>query len=638
MKLKRIAVKNFRCFDGNGVILDLSDRLTALIGPNSVGKTTIFEALLKVFSKNPIERVFGPEDFFSNSLELNIEVLLELPDCSLDLDCIFYEDTKNYILVDVFAFRLTEYDEVTSTFTYYGSLNKKEKLTIHVDGHSLKDEELKNVDFRKIDNNGKNLRGILEIFKLSTERFSLKDISQQGESLHENLTKFLKGKFSHEDKKRLQAEITKNAEKINSDINKVSFIEEFLEESSKIWEELKASSSIDFRYTPTTLDDYLEYLKITLDGKQIDELGDGEKSLIAILLMATLLEFHSKYLLSEGYCNLVLIEEPENHVSPQVLGRIVQTLEKIGEKPNVQVVLTTHSPSIIKRISPLSIRVMGNKKAVKRITETEVDLKYVRGAIQKYPELYFSRLIVLVEGDSEEEILPDFFKEHKIDIDLYNISVVPLGGRHVNHLWRLMEALECNYITLLDLDLGKSTGGWSRLESVVKDIKRYKKFPPYKRRSGHENLDRLLKEIHSYKIKEVKGRRNQAKTFSNMINIMKRLEKYNIYFSSPLDFDFHMLERFEKEYKTTINGEPKLSSKQAINKIFNLKTGKILNYTCNQQELFNWYNYLFLGEKGKPTIHRLAIEEIKKHNGWHNKLLSPFDQLVENIKKTVNIK
>ena len=42
-----------------------------------------------------------------------------------------------------------------------------------------------------------------------------------------------------------------------------------------------------------------------------------------------------------------------------------------------------------------------------------------------------------------------------------SVCVVPLGGRHVNHFWRLLERLEIPYVTLLDLDSGRFQGGWA---------------------------------------------------------------------------------------------------------------------------------------------------------------------------------
>ena len=43
------------------------------------------------------------------------------------------------------------------------------------------------------------------------------------------------------------------------------------------------------------------------------------------------------------------------------------------------------------------------------------------------------------------------------------VSVVPLGGRHVNHSWKLLNDLDIRHITLLDFDRERVGGGWSRI-------------------------------------------------------------------------------------------------------------------------------------------------------------------------------
>jgi putative ATP-dependent endonuclease of the OLD family len=61
--------------------------------------------------------------------------------------------------------------------------------------------------------------------------------------------------------------------------------------------------------------------------------------------------------------------------------------------------------------------------------------------VRAYPELYFASLVVLCEGDSEEIVLPRLATPLGLPLDRRFVSVVPLGGRHVNHFWRLLRDL-----------------------------------------------------------------------------------------------------------------------------------------------------------------------------------------------------
>lgn len=80
--------------------------------------------------------------------------------------------------------------------------------------------------------------------------------------------------------------------------------------------------------------------------------------------------------------------------------------------------------------------------------------------MQAFPEIYFSRLVVLGEGDSEEIVLPRLLAAEGLMVDEAAVCIAPLGGRHVNHFWRLLSGLKIPYVTLLDLDVARHGGGW----------------------------------------------------------------------------------------------------------------------------------------------------------------------------------
>jgi predicted ATPase len=53
---------------------------------------------------------------------------------------------------------------------------------------------------------------------------------------------------------------------------------------------------------------------------------------------------------------ILSIEEPENHLAPHYLGRIVERLFRLSQSPRGQVLLASHSPSIMSRIEPAQVR------------------------------------------------------------------------------------------------------------------------------------------------------------------------------------------------------------------------------------------------------------------------------------------
>ncbi|MBK0789719.1 AAA family ATPase, partial [Escherichia coli] len=90
-----------------------------------------------------------------------------------------------------------------------------------------------------------------------------------------------------------------------------------------------------------------------------ERLSDGMKSLFYLSLVKSAFDIEDEIInsgenelsisveaLDPPNLTIILIEEPENHLSPQYLGRIVKLCEDISENDRAQVVLTTHAPSL----------------------------------------------------------------------------------------------------------------------------------------------------------------------------------------------------------------------------------------------------------------------------------------------------
>jgi hypothetical protein len=158
-----------------------------------------------------------------------------------------------------------------------------------------------------------------------------------------------------------------------------------------------------------------------------ERLSDGLRSLFYLTLITSVFHAEDKAIsdtaadspllgqeLEVPPLTVLAIEEPENHLAPHYLGRILKLLEEIAGSPRAQVLLTSHSPAILKRIDPIAVRHLRldletHQTSVRQITlpeEADEAHKYVREAVRAYPELYFSRLVILCEGASEEIVLP----------------------------------------------------------------------------------------------------------------------------------------------------------------------------------------------------------------------------------------
>jgi putative ATP-dependent endonuclease of OLD family len=368
------------------------------------------------------------------------------------------------------------------------------------------------------------------------------------------------------------------------------------------------------------LEQLLRHLTIGFSPGQVESsvdfsrLSDGQKSLLYFSLVIAMHGLGRKVLKKEitdfdvnrlkpAVFTLVAVEEPENSLSPHYLGRIIKCLNSTVEAEDAQALVSTHSPSVLKRVAPQKIRYL--RLDAERKTKIATIIlpydgdeahKFVREAVEAFPELYFSRIVILGEGDSEEVVLPRVLKLEGLEADDSSISVVPLSGRHVNHFWRLLRGIDNPYVTLLDLDLGRYQGGWGRIRYAVQQLMA---FPPPEVKLTQENL------------KSIPLWNDATNPFSGDFGTqwVNYLERLGVFFSNPLDLDFSMLRDFPAAYGTQEDASNEAPADSTIKSVLGKKHGNVAQYTASDLLLFERYHALFkLGSK--PVEHLSALTRI----------------------------
>ncbi|MDT2465534.1 AAA family ATPase [Enterococcus avium] len=461
-----------------------------------------------------------------------------------------------------------------------------------------------------------------------------------------------------------------------SDQDGISLIEETISAQWKIYHNDNRFSDAKIKFGSTDLNKILKKLEVEFSpgphnrSYKIGDLGDGLQSLFYFSLIDAFLKTEEKGLkeisknidendrtlnVSPPELTILLVEEPENHINPQLLGNALSNLRSISKNENSQVVFTSHNPSVVKRIDPEEIRhvrmeSLFESSVVNKLVlpDRESDAyKYVKNAVIAYPELYFSSLIILGEGDSEEIIIPFFLKEKYPNLDSVGISVVPLGGRHVNHFWRLLNQLQIPYITLLDFDLERYGGGWSRIKYALKELI---KIDPAVGEVEMKNSKTTIADI----IDNLDKREDN--NYKGWLNFLK---ESSIYYSYPLDVDFLMLENYKNDYIETLSSNEgpfveiggkrikmqNISDEEKTTEEFKSKRdvsirntlkehgGSGEGYSDTQKELMIWYDYFFLG-RGKPVTHRLALNDITCDST--NTIPTVFQKMIIDVKEKLS--
>lgn len=133
-----------------------------------------------------------------------------------------------------------------------------------------------------------------------------------------------------------------------------------------------------------------------LDDIPFHFIGRGEQSIVKTNLALA----HNK----AQEANVILIEEPENHLSHTKLNQLIKTVKDSCE--NKQIIVTTHSSFVANKLGLGDLILLNNKKTLK-LNELSAGTKSFFEKIAGYDtlRLMLCEKAILVEGDSDELVV-----------------------------------------------------------------------------------------------------------------------------------------------------------------------------------------------------------------------------------------
>lgn len=211
----------------------------------------------------------------------------------------------------------------------------------------------------------------------------------------------------------------------------------------------------------------LRNIKIILSDLSLQEFEVGRNGLGMnnILYIAILIEYLKRRIqLNKSSGQLVLLEEPEAHLHPQLQASLISAIQDV----KVQTILTSHSTHITSQ-APLSAVVsltkredatiaVGNLALNAALTQPEVaDLERYLDSTKS--SLLFARKVMLVEGASELFLLPALFESiNGVNLEREGISLIAIHGVHFEVYSKLfcLGSLEKKCAIVADADLAPS--------------------------------------------------------------------------------------------------------------------------------------------------------------------------------------
>ena len=202
------------------------------------------------------------------------------------------------------------------------------------------------------------------------------------------------------------------------------------------------------------------------DGEGLDaEIAENGMGYNNLLFIATVLAYRA--VVEAGDVPLILIEEPEAHLHPQLqllladfllaesrdavrrgaeglgsagAGTPAVSANAVGDsKPTApQVFLTSHSPNLASHVPPDRLIVFHRSGgappvvragAIRQCGLPDRDLRKLRRLLDATKaSLFFARGLILVEGITEQLLLPVLAQRHGVDLNQLGVSVVALHG------------------------------------------------------------------------------------------------------------------------------------------------------------------------------------------------------------------
>lgn len=398
MKIKKLLLKNFRAY-GNEISIDF-ENLTALVGPNDIGKTSILEALNLFFNESSVKIEDG--DFCISKTNEPIEITVEFSELP---ESIVIDSQHKTTLLDEFLVTLNNTLKIKKVIDH----SKKSKVFVVCNFPS--NSICKDLLSKKIN----DLKSIISRYNIKCTDLSVSSIMRQSIYSHFNVSNDLREQcvdISSQDGKNIYNEISNyfpiytlfKADRSNNDSD--SEVQDPMKQAVKqifqqndtvktlcrqieqiVTNELTSvandtieklndfDSKIASSLTPTIPNssnlkwtDVFKSVSINSENEiPLNKRGSGVKRLVLISFFRAQAERIKNSEGKEKSSGIIYaIEEPETsqHIKMQKI--LIESLLKLSRSESIQIIFTTHSSFIVKQMSFNEIRIIRKNENFER--------------------------------------------------------------------------------------------------------------------------------------------------------------------------------------------------------------------------------------------------------------------------------
>lgn len=463
MVVESLRLINFKKFKDN--TFDFNDDVNILVGDNNSGKSTILEALEIVLNFQHRGRAFSNEfspDLFNSEAVAAFLASPKNPDDLPELvieaymkDVPDYRGTNNSLTKDAQGVMVTATFDPDFTDAYRDYLASGATIT------SIP----------------------IEFYKIEWMDFAwnaIKQMTKQFRALYIDPTRIHPTFGKNQYISNVLATALKKEEEYRLNLNYRETLQSFNEtqEVKTVNRDLDADNKITQKklsISASTMPagSIQNGLQLEVDDVPFHMIGKGEQSKVQIKLA-----LHNK----SKDIDLVMMEEPENHLSHIELNMLISDIE--AQREGKQLFITTHSSYVLNKLSIDKICLLQDE--YKRLNKLDKEVVKTLKRLPGYDTLRvaLSKKVVLVEGPSDELVLKKIYrdKHHGRLPEQDGIDIIVVRGVGFKTFIEIGKEIGTAVNVLRDND-GNYQG------KVVEARKEYTKFPNIKLISSEDNGD-----------------------------------------------------------------------------------------------------------------------------------------------------
>ncbi|MEC1718940.1 ATP-dependent nuclease [Schinkia azotoformans] len=200
---------------------------------------------------------------------------------------------------------------------------------------------------------------------------------------------------------------------------------------------LEMTDDLKIKLNTQNENSFQDNITVEKAGIHIENLGQGEKIFINTEFLLTNSSEDSK---------IVLIEEPENHLSYLNMNKLIDRIIAAGDEK--QTFIATHSNMIVSRLD-LKNAVFFSEKGITKLGELEIETAPDNNVLN----FILSKRAILVEGDAEYISLNEFYNYIKMT-EPYNedITIISCGGKTFKRYLEIARLLKKKVAVITDND------------------------------------------------------------------------------------------------------------------------------------------------------------------------------------------